>query len=484
MNQFAIDDIKQISAYNSQKKTFLVITNNTPHSIEIGVSSFREIFKDIHPLEFRKKFLPNMNDKESQAILDPVFGRFRTLFQLKKEGIIYSTENRLDFVDAENDKILVKKIYENEKFDFCFIDDDLDPQRMINPVFYASKCKIERVDDGVFLFYDNQKIYNSPLKNLGSYKDSDLVNLIEAIYYDGDLKNSISPIIERYNGIKIHDLSKPFIPSDFLSSILSADLNKLESIKENILNNQKKDTDWFYFIKLDLVSRAIVEKTNIEPTIESFSFDSETIDSLPAKEHFNILENMACSENKIVDINEGRPESRYVYKILDGEQMFNNKVAFDEVYENSEYFERQKDGLKAVVVKMPPRDYCLAVEERQVEHKENGASKEKLSHLKEVYESGIKVDIPMLAYGSRESKSKDTDLFQQEGYHRAVNALLSGKEFIPVAIRYREGDSNIPDYIKEHIENNKLDIIENNAYRKEATNTNTKAIKNNPSLSL
>jgi len=483
MNQFTVDDIKQILVYTPQKKTFLVSMNNTSSSIEIGVNSLREIFKNTHPLEFRKKFLPNMNDEESQSILDPVFGRFRTLFQLKKDGIVYSTENRLDFVDAENDKILVKNIYENEKFDFCFVDDDLDPQRMVNPVFYVSKCKIERADNGVFLFYDNQKIYNFPLKNLLFYKDSDLVNFIESVYYDGDFKNNIPPIIERYNGIKIHDLSMPFVSSDFLSNILSADLNKLESMKDNILNNQTKDSDLLYPIKLDLVSHAIVEKINIEP-IESFDFDSETIDSLPAKEHFNILDSMACSENKIVDINASRPESRYVYKTLDGEQMFNNKVAFDEIHENPEYFERQKDGLKAIVVKMPPRDYCLAVEERQIEHKENGASKEKLAHLKEVYEAGIKVDIPMLAYGSRESKSKDIDLFQQEGYHRAISALLLGKEFIPVAIRYREGDSNIPDYIKEHIENNKLDIVKNNTCKKEVTNNNTKAIENNTSLSL
>ena len=103
--------------------------------------------------------------------------------------------------------------------------------------------------------------------------------------------------------------------------------------------------------------------------------------------------------------------------------------------------------------------YIEAVELRQPDHKTFGASQEKLDNLKEVYEAGIKVDIPMLAYGSRDSHS---DLFSQEGYHRATSALTIGKELIPVAIRYREDDSNIPDYIKHYIKNNLLEIINKN----------------------
>ena len=170
-----------------------------------------------------------------------------------------------------------------------------------------------------------------------------------------------------------------------------------------------------------------------------------------------IRNSIKTEETKLVDINKDRAPSNLKYKQLEGEQMFNDRVMFDEVINNKAYFEQQKDGLKAVVVAMPPQDYIEAVELRQPDHKTFGASQPKLDNLREVYEAGIKVDIPMLAYGSRDSHS---DLFQQEGYHRATSAILIGRELIPVAIRYREDDNNIPDFIKRSIENNQLEIID------------------------
>ena len=173
------------------------------------------------------------------------------------------------------------------------------------------------------------------------------------------------------------------------------------------------------------------------------------------------------NNSAIKDMNSNRPQSNFRYKTLVGEQMFNDRVGFDEVIKNKAYFEQEKDGLKAVVVTMPPQDYIKAVEKRQPDHKEYGANEDKLDNLKEVYEAGIKVDVPMLAYGGRDS---DSDLFQQEGYHRAVSAQMINKELIPVAIRYREGDENIPDFIKKHIENDKIDIFENDTQEIEVSN--------------
>jgi len=177
------------------------------------------------------------------------------------------------------------------------------------------------------------------------------------------------------------------------------------------------------------------------------------------KDFENIKNSINEEKIKIEDMNKNRAPSNLKYKQLNGEQMFNDRVMFDEVVNNKAYFESQKHGLKAVVVAMPPQDYIEAVELRQPDHKTFGASQEKLDNLKEVYEAGIKVDIPMLAYGSRDSHS---DLFSQEGYHRATSALTIGKELIPVAIRYREDDENIPDFIKEHIESSQLEIIDKN----------------------
>lgn len=158
----------------------------------------------------------------------------------------------------------------------------------------------------------------------------------------------------------------------------------------------------------------------------------------------------------IRDLNENRPKSNLRYSLLSGEQMFNDEVKFEEVFNNKEYFEKKKQGLKAVVVSMSPYDYIEAVELRQSDHRNYGASTDKLDNLHEVYQMGIKVDIPFLAYGSRDEAG--SDLFQQEGYHRATFASMIGKKLIPVAIRYREDDELIPDFIKERISTSSLEI--------------------------
>ena len=162
---------------------------------------------------------------------------------------------------------------------------------------------------------------------------------------------------------------------------------------------------------------------------------------------------------RIKDINHNRKESNLKYTLIAGEQMFNDRVGFEEISNDKDYFLNQKDGLKAVVVSMPPEDYIRVVEDRQPDHKRYGASQDKLDNLKDVYEAGIKVDIPILGFGSRERASDD---FSQEGYHRASSASMINKELIPVAIRYREDDENIPDFIKEHIESSQLEIIDKN----------------------
>ena len=154
---------------------------------------------------------------------------------------------------------------------------------------------------------------------------------------------------------------------------------------------------------------------------------------------------------------EKQTTSKFRYETLDGEQMFNDNPSFEEIHKDPQYFQDKKDGLKAIVVEMLAADYMKAVEERQPDHKKYGIDKDKMRNLEKAYEVGIKVDIPILAYGGRD---KHNDLFQQEGYHRAATALLINKKFIPVAIRYREDDSNIPYYIKMNIKHNRLDVLE------------------------
>ena len=169
---------------------------------------------------------------------------------------------------------------------------------------------------------------------------------------------------------------------------------------------------------------------------------------------------MNRKSNLIKDMNEHRKPTNLSYSLLLGEKMFNDRVVFEDIHNDKEYFQNSKHGLRAVVVSMPSQDYISAVEERLLDHKKYAPINEKLYHLRDVYDHKIKVDIPMLAYGSID---KIDDLFLQEGYHRATFALHVEKKEIPVAIRYREEDENIPDYIKEHIDNTQL-IIKNSLH--------------------
>mgnify|MGYP003349264940 CR=1 FL=1 len=130
------------------------------------------------------------------------------------------------------------------------------------------------------------------------------------------------------------------------------------------------------------------------------------------------------------------------------EHMFLKENPFKEVANNPEYFMKNKQGLQTKVVAMKPQDYIKVVEDKQPLHKKYGAQESKLLALKQKYDEGTLVDMPYLAFGARDEPSKD---FMQEGYHRATNALYYGIDRIPVAIRYREGDKNIPTYIKNYL---------------------------------
>ena len=131
------------------------------------------------------------------------------------------------------------------------------------------------------------------------------------------------------------------------------------------------------------------------------------------------------------------------------DNMFKIDNPFKELVRDPKYFLRNKKGLKSKVVDMPPENYIAAVEARQPDHKRYGAEQDKLDKLRKTYEEGTLVDMPMLAYGGRDFPSDD---FQQEGYHRARTAYDAGKRSMPVAIRYRDGDKNIPNYIQDSLD--------------------------------
>ena len=120
-------------------------------------------------------------------------------------------------------------------------------------------------------------------------------------------------------------------------------------------------------------------------------------------------------------------------------------VHFQEINNNPEYFENNKDGLKTKVIWISPYDYIKAVTLRKEHHT---TSESKLKNLKLLYEQGIKVPMPYLIYGDRDEHSNH---FGQEGFNRAYSAICINKESIPVAVRYREEDENIPSFIKKHL---------------------------------
>lgn len=131
---------------------------------------------------------------------------------------------------------------------------------------------------------------------------------------------------------------------------------------------------------------------------------------------------------------------------MNNEMMFDLTIVhFEEINNNPEYFEENKNGLKAKVIWIDPYDYIQAVLLRKINH---STSESKLENLKSLYDKGIKVPMPYLIYGDRDEPSNH---FGQEGFNRAYTATLLNKKTIPVAIRYRETDENIPNFIKKHL---------------------------------
>lgn len=149
------------------------------------------------------------------------------------------------------------------------------------------------------------------------------------------------------------------------------------------------------------------------------------------------------------------------------EMMFNlTNLNFKEIYNDPEYFLENKNGLKATIIFMNPYDYIEAVIEKKTKHE---VSTKKLNSLKLAYEQGIKVPLPYLIYGSRDQNEDDDGYyFGQEGFNRAYTATLIGKTTIPVEIRYRENDINIPNVVKKYLlKNIEINVEE----EKESKNT-------------
>ncbi|WP_152633139.1 ADP-ribosyltransferase-containing protein [Aliarcobacter butzleri] len=155
------------------------------------------------------------------------------------------------------------------------------------------------------------------------------------------------------------------------------------------------------------------------------------------------------NEHGVMDLFVGLNKTQSIDEIkntLSKDTMFSDEVLFKEVFENHEYFNENKDGLKAKLIYLDPYDYVEAVNKVKPKHKH---SEDKLQSLKNAYDNGIKVPVPYLTYGSRDEASSD---FGQEGYNRAVHATYIGRRTIPVFVRYRENDENIPQAIKNAID--------------------------------
>jgi len=130
------------------------------------------------------------------------------------------------------------------------------------------------------------------------------------------------------------------------------------------------------------------------------------------------------------------------------EMMFDLSIIhFQEIFDDPEYFSENKNGLKAKLIWLNPSDYIDAVLINKPNHK---TTEEKMNNLRRIYEEGIKVPAPYLIYGERDEHNNH---FGQEGFNRAYTATMIGKEFIPIYIRYRDFDENIPLNIKLLLEN-------------------------------
>jgi len=136
-------------------------------------------------------------------------------------------------------------------------------------------------------------------------------------------------------------------------------------------------------------------------------------------------------------------------------------IRFKEIFINPEYFKSNKQGLLAALVYLSPDEYMRAVELRQTNHKPDD---EKLERIRDYRDAGNKFEAPFLEYGYRDlSDNEDYKHFAQEGYNRACYMEMMGLKEIPVFIRYREDDMDIPEFIREKLQESFYSLSENNS---------------------
>lgn len=141
------------------------------------------------------------------------------------------------------------------------------------------------------------------------------------------------------------------------------------------------------------------------------------------------------------------------------ENIFSLEPHFKEVFNEPDYFFNEKKGLKAKIIYITPDEYINAVLTNKPEHK---SSENKIESIKVVHEKNILIDMPYLMYGDRDIEDENT--FGQEGFNRSVYAKSIGINKIPVSIRYRENDKNIPDFIAKYLKDD-MEISLNNLYQ-------------------
>lgn len=142
-------------------------------------------------------------------------------------------------------------------------------------------------------------------------------------------------------------------------------------------------------------------------------------------------------------------------EIIEESAFFNpNIIKFQEVFNNPHYFEENKRGIKAKVIYLSPDEYMTAVRLKRPNHIE---SESKLDSIRLAMKSNVRLETPYLYYGSVDiDEESDLNTFGQEGYNRSFVAKELGAKEIPVFIRYRENDTNIPSFIKEKLNANTL----------------------------
>lgn len=124
-------------------------------------------------------------------------------------------------------------------------------------------------------------------------------------------------------------------------------------------------------------------------------------------------------------------------------------IRFKEIFTDPDYFKKNKNGLVAALVYLSPSEYMDAVELCQKEHT---YSQEKLDGIREYRDAGNKFETPYLKYGFRDLHNENSKpFFAQEGYNRAYYMQMMGINKIPVFIRYRENDINIPTFLQEKL---------------------------------